>query len=427
MVAQRGLHLRRGGSTPSRVFLEGEPVHMRRPRVRDHALGTEHPLQTVAALSSRDTLDEDVQRLIARGVTTRNYDAALGRISDGLGLKKSALVYIDGLGFGDTTCVVAMGVSIDGSKRILGVRDGASENSTVVVDLLDSLEVRGLVLTSRALFVLDGGKAPRKAINAKDGERALVQRCHVHKIRNVLAYLPPSEHAEARRRLLVAWGMERHEDTEAELRRTLAWLRSLSASAAESLEEAFDETLTVYSVGVGASLRRSLVTTNPIESAFDTVRAISRRVKRWRDATMALRWAGTGLIKARSQFGRLKGYRPMGALVAALESDPLKSTKVVACFIPAPGQNEQGAGYPHPNLHRNLSAARGNSGWCDNGLPDRCRRGSLGVTSHPTTRRARAPRAGSRTRSQNAASGATFPQRAASGRASSPGRRTRAP
>ena len=349
--------LRRGGSTHMRVFLEGEPVHMRRPRVRDQALGAEHPLQTVAALSSRDALDEDVHRLIARGVTTRDYDAALGRISDGLGLKKSAVsvafqraaqkdldglnhaplgdttyavVYIDGVGFGDTTCVVAMGVSIDGSKRVLGVRDGASENSTVVVDLLDSLEERGLVLTSRALFVLDGGKALRKAVNAKYGERALVQRCHLHKIRNVLAYLPPSKHAEARRRLVVAWGMERHEDAEAELRRTLTWLRSLSASAAESLEEAFDETLTVHTLGVGASLRRSLVTTNPIESAFDTVRAISRRVKRWRDAAMALRWVGTGLVKAQSQFRRLKGYRQMGALVAALESDPLQSTKVVA-------------------------------------------------------------------------------------------------
>ena len=227
-----------------RVFLEGEPVHMRRPRVRDHALGTEHPLQTVAALSSRDALDEDVHRLIARGVATRNYDAALGRISDGLGLKKSAVsaafqraaqkdldglnhaplgdtryavVYIADVGFGNTTCVVALGVSIDGSKRLLGVRDGASENSTVVVDLLDSLEERGLVLTSRALFVLDGGKALRKAVNAKYGERARVQRCHLHKIRNVLAYLPPSEHAEGRRRLLVAWDKERHGDAEAEL------------------------------------------------------------------------------------------------------------------------------------------------------------------------------------------------------------------
>ena len=150
----------------------------------------------------------------------------------------------------------------------------------------------------------------------------------------MLAFLPPSKHAEARRRLLVAWGMERHGDAEAERRRTLTWLRSLSASAAESLEEAPEgmryETLTVHTLGVGATLRRSLVATNPIESAFDTVRALSRRVKRWRDATMALRWAGTGLVKAQSQFRRLKGYRQMGALVAALEADPLQSTKVVA-------------------------------------------------------------------------------------------------
>jgi len=170
-----------------------------------------------------------------------------------------------------------MGVSSDGSKRVSGVRDGASENSTVVVDLLDSLEERGLVLTSRALFVLDGGRALRKAGDAKYGELALVQRCHLHQLRNGLAYLPPIERAEALRRRLVAWGMERHGDAEA----TQRWLRS-------------------------------------------------RRVQRWRDATMALRWPGTGLVKAQPQFKRRKGHRQMGALVAALESDPVHSTKVVA-------------------------------------------------------------------------------------------------
>ena len=349
--------LRRGGSTQARVFLEGEPVHMKRARVRDVVSGTEHPLQTVAALSSRDAFDEDVHRLVARGVTTRNYDAALGRISDGLGLKRSAVskafqraaqkdldgmnhrplgdvtyaaVYIDGVGFGDTTCIVAMGLSSDGTKQILGVLDGASENSTVVIDLLDSLEERGLTLTSRALFVLDGGKALRKAVKAKFGQRALVQRCHVHKIRNVLAYLPPSKHAEARRRLLVAWGMEQYEDAKVELGRVLTWLRTISSSAAESLDEAFAETLTVHALGVGGMLRRSLATTNPIESAFDTVRQISRRVKRWRDSAMAMRWAGTGLVTAQSQFRRVKGYKQMSTFIAALEGQNLQATKDVA-------------------------------------------------------------------------------------------------
>jgi transposase-like protein len=349
--------LRRGGSTRARVFLEGEPVHIKRPRVRDVVSGTEHPLISVAALSSRDALDEDVHRLIARGITTRKYDAALGRISDGLGLKKSAVsaafqraaqkdldalndsplggvtfaaVYIDGVGFGDTTCIVAMGVSIDGTKRILGVRDGASENSTVVVDLLDNLEERGLTLTSRALFVLDGSKALRKAVKSKYGDRALVQRCHIHKIRNVLAYLPPSKHSEARRRMRVALGMERLEDANAEMGRVVSWLRSVNSSAAESLEEGFDELLTVHALGVGGTLRRSLVTTNPIESAFDTVRSVSRRVKRWRDAAMAMRWAGTGLAAAQSQFRRLKGCRQMAAFVATLEGRALQATKDVA-------------------------------------------------------------------------------------------------
>ena len=241
-----------------------------------------------------------------------------------------AAVYIDGVGFGDTTCIVAMGVSIDGTKRILGVRDGASENSTVVVDLLDSLEERGLTLTSRALFVLDGSKALRKAVKSKYGDRALVQRCHIHKIHNVLAYLPPSKHSEARRRLRAALGMERLEDAHAEMGRVVSWLRPVNSSAAESLEEGFDELLTVHALGVGGTLRRSLVTTNPIESAFDTVRSVSRRVKRWRDAAMAMRWAGTGLATAQSPLRRLKGCRQMAAFVAALEGRALQATKDVA-------------------------------------------------------------------------------------------------
>lgn len=349
--------LRRGGRAKSRIFLGGEPVHIDRPRVRDVASGSEHPLQTFQALKSRDALDDDVHRLMVRGVTMRNYDDALGQLSDGLGLKKSAVsesfqrasqkdldaingrslsdwvvsvVYIDGVDFAGTMCLVAVGITQDGQKKVLGLREGATENSTVVKDLLAALKDRGLQTPKRTLFVLDGSKALKKAVRSAFGDEALVQRCHLHKIRNILSYLPNVHHVEARRRLNVAWGMVKYDDAKAELERVLAWLKTLSTSAANSLEEAFHDSLTVHALGITGGLRKTLVTTNPIESAFDIVRTLSRRVKRWNGTAMVLRWAGSGLVRAEAQFRRVKGFKELPQLLSALDDDTLCATKNVA-------------------------------------------------------------------------------------------------
>lgn len=349
--------LRRGGYTNARIFVGGEPVHIERPRIRDTATRTEHPLKALSALRSRVALDEDVQRLVVRGVTTRNYDDALGHLSDGLGLKKSAVsesfkrasqkdldalngrsladwsisvIYIDGVDFGGTMCIVALGVTSEGEKKILGLHEGATENSTVVRDLLANLKERGLLTPKRTLFVLDGSKALRKGILSTFGKGALVQRCHLHEIQNVQSYLPKQYQAEARRRLNVAWGMVKYDDAKAELERVLVWLKTLSTSAANSLEEAFEDSLTVHFLGITDLLRKTLMTTNPIESAFDTVRTLSKRVKRWNGTAMVLRWAGSGLVRAEAQFRRVKGYKALPALLGALESNTLQPTRVVA-------------------------------------------------------------------------------------------------
>jgi len=349
--------LRRGGYCTSRIFVGGEPVHIERPRVRDRVSGTEHPLKTVRALSSRDALDDDVYRLLVRGVTTRNYDDALGHLSDGLGLKRSAVsesfqrasqkdldalngrsladwkvsvIYIDGVDFGGTMCIVALGVTQEGEKKVLGLREGATENSTIVRDLLASLKERGLDTPKRTLFVLDGSKALSKGVRTIFGKGVFIQRCHLHKIRNVQSYLPRVHQAEARRRLNVAWGMVTKGDAKAELARVLAWLKGLSTSAANSLEEAFENTLTVHFLGIKGGLRKTLVTTNPIESAFDIVRTLSRRVKRWNGTDMVLRWAGSGLVRAEAQFHRVNGYKELPGLLSALDDDTLQATRVVA-------------------------------------------------------------------------------------------------
>jgi transposase-like protein len=346
--------LRRNGQLTTTIFLDGEPHLLTRARVRDQDHGSEHPLQTVRALRSRDALDEEVKTRLIAGISTRNYESALTSLSDGLGLKKSAVssafqrasrkdldalngrslsewtfcaIYIDGTGFQDHTAVVALGVEKDGGKRILGVVEGASENTEVVRSLLENLIERGLTTTDRVLFVIDGSKALRKAIGDVFGTRAVIQRCVVHKLRNILSYLPPSRQVEARRRLKAAWGLVSHQDAVRELRKVQRWLAAFSEPAAGSLAEAFDETLTVHRLGVTGSLRQTLVTTNPIESALEIVKSNSRRVKRWNGSSMVLRWVGTGLVKAENQFRRVRGYAALPGLIAVLENESLSENK----------------------------------------------------------------------------------------------------
>ena len=349
--------LRRNGTTTSTIHLDGEPCLLERARVRDRNMGSEVHLTTLQALSSRDALDADVKRRLIRGLSTRDYDDALGALSDGLGLKKSAVsaafvraskkdldllngrplaemtfvaVFLDGTFFADHTCLLALGITQNGKKVVLGVREGASENSELVKDLLADLKERGLALTRRALFVLDGSKALGKAVRETFGEQAVIQRCILHKLRNVLSYLPPSWHAEARRRLKAAWGMTSHAEALKELKKVKTWLKGINESAAASLGEALEETVTVHRLGLTGALRKTLLTTNPVESAIEIVKHHARRVRRWNGATMVLRWAGSGLVRAEQQFRRVKGHEQIPQLISALENVSLNNSKDVA-------------------------------------------------------------------------------------------------
>jgi putative transposase len=349
--------LRLNGKTSTTIFLDGEPHELLRRRVRDQESGTEHSLETLAALRSRDALDDEVKERMVRGITTRNYEGTLTCLSDGLGLKKSAVssafqrasqkdldnlngrslsewnfaaIFIDGTGFADHTCVIAMGVTTDGHKRILGVVEGATENAQMVGDLLANLVERGLQATDRVLFVLDGAKALRKAVKNTFGKRAVIQRCQIHKLRNIEGYLPPSRQAEARRRLNAAWGLTDADEALEALRQVHAWLKTISVSAATSLAEALEETITVHRLGVTGALRKTLQTTNPIESANDIIKTNARRVKRWSGSAMVLRWVGTGLVRAEAQFRRVRGHKDMALLVAALEGRALPDGERVA-------------------------------------------------------------------------------------------------
>jgi putative transposase len=233
--------------------------------------------------------------------------------------QRFGVVMIDGVEYAGATLIVALGIAEDGTKRILGLRQGATENAAVCVALLEDLQARGLDTSRPTLLVLDGSKALHAAARRVWGENAVIQRCQVHKRRNIKAHLPEKHHAELDRQLAAAYQAEDYEQAKKSLETTARWLSRLNPDAAASLREGLEETLTVLRLGLKGPLRRTLCSTNPIESALSVTQRVTSRVTRWRDGDMRLRWCVAGLLRAESKFRRVKGHRGMGALLKALE------------------------------------------------------------------------------------------------------------
>jgi len=219
----------------------------------------------------------------------------------------------------------------------MGLWEGSTENATVATALLSDLVERGLDTTQGVLCVIDGSKALRKAIRDVLGERAPVQRCIRHKERNVLSHLPERDRALVRRRLHAAWSEQTHDRGIARLELLAGELSRTHPGAAASLREGLAETVTIQRLGVADSLRRTLASTNPIESMIECVRRTSRNVKRWSSGEMALRWTAGGMLEAEGQFRKIIGYRQLGTLAIAIERDLDRSTAIreVATLVPA--------------------------------------------------------------------------------------------
>jgi transposase-like protein len=213
------------------------------------------------------------------------------------------VIFIDGICWADTTMVVALGLAEDGSKRVLGFREGATENGEVCKSLLEGLIDRGLDAERNTLFVIDGGKALRKAITRVWGTRGLVQRCRVHKKRNIEAHVPDRHWPEVARMLDKAWAELEVERARKQLLTLAAYLDRIAPDAASSLREGLEETLTVITLGLSERLRQPLATTNAIESLISRTRHVKRNVKRWRGGQMVLRWTAAAVLEA------VKGFR----------------------------------------------------------------------------------------------------------------------
>jgi putative transposase len=338
----------RAGTTRSEVVLGGRKVTIQRPRVRT-ATG-EVPLPTFQTMAATDPLDRRVVEQMLVGVATRQYARSLEPLGPEMksrGTTKSAVsrrfvarttaqlaawqstpldgldlvaLLIDGVHVGDHCLIVALGIAADGQKHALGVWDGSTENATVCRGLLANLQSRGLRTDRSLLVILDGSKALHAAVRAIFGDAALIQRCQVHKMRNILDYLSDRDRSWAQAILRRAYQAT---DVKTAQRLLLDLARRLEAeypSAAESVREGLDETLRVLTLKLSPRLRRSLATTNAAESLLSRTRHVKRNVKRWRNGQMMLRWVAAGVLEAVKGFRRLKGYADMPMLVTALRA-----------------------------------------------------------------------------------------------------------
>jgi len=336
----------RWGKERGYCVVDGQKVPITRTRVRDKAK-REVKLGSYELFQRSGPLQAAVWDTMMRGLSTRNYAPVVKDFTKAYGIEKSAVsenfieasreklkelmerplgnlrlcaMLIDGTPFRDRQMIVALGIGCDGKKTVLGLREGATENAAVVNSLLSELIERGLDFTTPRLYLLDGGKALPAAVKRHAGEAGFIQRCQVHKKRNVIDHLPEEHKADVKRRLHNAYSMVDYGDAKRALESLHRELMHLNPRAARSLEEGLEETLTVHRLRVPEKLRRTLSSTNVIESAFSIVETVCRNVKRWRDGDQIERWVASGLLVAERQFRRVIGYQQIPLLMSSMEN-----------------------------------------------------------------------------------------------------------
>ena len=342
------------GRQPGQVFLQDRKLEVNRPRLRIKGpRSREVEVPAYAAMQNRGAMGARMLEILMRGVSTRNYKEVIPAMAETAGVSKSAVsrrvveaseaeveallsrrfddlkllvIYIDGLIFGDYTMIGAVGVDLEGNKHVLGIREGATENSTVITELLEDIVSRGVDPKRKMLFVIDGSKALRAAINAVFGSDQPVQRCRAHKLRNVLDYLPEDQRAQVKSVLRAAWKLGPKEGM-ARVKKLAAWLDNSYPSAAASLLEGLEECFTINRLDLPPSLHRCLATTNIIESPHAGVRIQTRRVTNWQNGKMVMRWMASAFVRTEKRFNKIMGHRDLWALEAILNPSATASQK----------------------------------------------------------------------------------------------------
>lgn len=335
----------RWGTESGYCVVDGQRVPIDRPRVRNRQNDQEIPLGSYELFQRASLIHETVWHKIMHGLTMRTYKEVVQQFSEAYGLEKSttsehfveasrlkleqlnqrslahvplAVMVIDGTIFKGECLIVAIGIDRMGNKVLLGIRQGSTENATVVGELMGELVERGVKFDEPRLYVVDGSKAIRRAILNYAGDAAFIQRCQVHKIRNVTEHLPEAKRPAVKFRMRAAYQMNEAADAKLALMKLHDELLQENPSAAASLAEGLDETLTTLELRVPPRLNRSLSSTNGIESSFSVVERICDQVKRWQGSDHRLRWVASALLFVETRWNKLQGYRHMPVLVNAM-------------------------------------------------------------------------------------------------------------
>lgn len=345
------------GRQPGRVCLKERQLRVNKPRLRrkGRGAGKEVPIPVYRALQQDSATGERMLEILLQGVSTRRYQRVLPEMANTVGVSRSTvsreaieaseaalkrllerrfddiellIIYIDGMRFGDQCVLAAVGVDIEGRKHVLALREGATENAEAAKDLLQHLVMQGVDPTRKRLFVIDGSKALRTAINAVFGAETPVQRCRNHKLRNVLGRLPREPQAQTASLMRAAWKMK-PKDGMAKFRQIAAWLEHDYPAAAAALLEGLEECFTINRLDVPRSLHRCLATSNLVDNPHSGVRSRTRRVCRWRPG-MPARWSAAAFLEMEKSFRRIMGYRDLWALKVILKGSQPATREAVA-------------------------------------------------------------------------------------------------
>jgi putative transposase len=315
------------------VYVGQKKVRINHPRLRNN--GKEVPLRLYDRLKQRDAFSQEMLSKAMRGLSGRKYRETVSELAQGFGLSASSIsnryveaslkklkefrerglsdfmafaIFLDTVHRGGVAFTIALGIDKKGKKKALGLWEGSTENHEMVKSLLSDLESRGLILSEEIIFVTDGGGGIIKALKGQFGKALLHQRCTIHKDRNIQSHLPKKYRREAHRRYRNALDLKAYEEAKKGLQDLRTWLSEINESSARSLDEAMEELLTLHRLSVPDLLRKTLHTTNAIESMFSTVRHCEKNIKRYRSSKMSQRWLASVLLYAEENFRTVKGY-----------------------------------------------------------------------------------------------------------------------
>lgn len=336
--------VKKWASQPGSVFVGDQKVRVERPRLRGPK--GEIALESYRRLKERGQFSEELLAEVMRGLSGRKYEETVTNAANAFGVSKSSVsrhiveatskqlkefserkladftpfaIFLDTIHRGKQAFIVALGIDLQGEKRALGYWEGATENNEICAELFADLERRELKLSKRVVFVTDGGKGIIKALRDKFGKKLIHQRCTIHKDRNIQKHLPKKYRKRAHTMFTDALALTSYKDARAELKKLETWLRTINESSANSLAEALEEILTLHRLKIPSILRKTLHSTNPIESMFSTVRKCEHNVKRYKTSKMAQRWLGSTLLHCEKKFRKVKGYADIKKVINEIE------------------------------------------------------------------------------------------------------------